>query len=90
MLQKKHGYASPLAVAVVLSGQYEDDVDCLNEVVYTGEGGNDLLGSKCQIKDQVMLHGNLALKVWWEFMILSILVMFFPFLVPLLGSHFDV
>ncbi|XP_057987686.1 histone-lysine N-methyltransferase, H3 lysine-9 specific SUVH4 isoform X2 [Hevea brasiliensis] len=62
-LKQRCGYTCPLAVAIVMSGQYEDDVDCLNEVVYTGQGGNDLHGSKHQIKDQVMHRGNLALKV---------------------------
>lgn len=47
----------------MLSGQYEDDVDNSDEIVYTGQGGNDLLGNKRQIKDQVMHLGNLALKV---------------------------
>ncbi|KAF2317419.1 hypothetical protein GH714_022066 [Hevea brasiliensis] len=61
-LKQRCGYTCPLAVAIVMSGQYEDDVDCLNEVVYTGQGGNDLHGSKHQIKDQVMHRGNLALK----------------------------
>lgn len=54
----------PLATAIVLSGQYEDDQDNYEEVVYTGQGGNDLLGNKRQIKDQVMQRGNLALKVF--------------------------
>ncbi|XWS68740.1 hypothetical protein CRYUN_Cryun04dG0117700 [Craigia yunnanensis] len=56
------GYTFPLAAAIVLSGQYEDDFDNREEIVYTGEGGNDLLGNKQQVKDQVMLRGNLALK----------------------------
>ncbi|XP_035539901.1 histone-lysine N-methyltransferase, H3 lysine-9 specific SUVH4-like isoform X2 [Juglans regia] len=55
-------FTLPLAVSIVLSGQYEDDVDNSEEVVYTGQGGNDLLGNKRQIKDQVMCRGNLALK----------------------------
>lgn len=55
-------FTLPLAVSIVLSGQYEDVVDKLEEVVYTGQGGNDLLGNKRQIKDQVICHGNLALK----------------------------
>ncbi|KAL6994530.1 hypothetical protein U1Q18_012632 [Sarracenia purpurea var. burkii] len=55
-------YTLPLAVAIVLSGQYEDDLDNCEDVVYTGQGGNDLLGNKRQIQDQVMLRGNLALK----------------------------
>ncbi|GMI74859.1 hypothetical protein HRI_001155200 [Hibiscus trionum] len=56
------GYTFPLAGAIVLSGQYEDDFDNSEEIVYTGEGGNDLFGGKHQDKDQVMLRGNLALK----------------------------
>ncbi|XP_040374831.1 histone-lysine N-methyltransferase, H3 lysine-9 specific SUVH4 isoform X2 [Rosa chinensis] len=60
---KFKGYTLPIAVAIVLSGQYEDDVDNSDEIVYTGQGGNDLLGNKRQIQDQVMRMGNLALKV---------------------------
>ncbi|VFQ79998.1 unnamed protein product [Cuscuta campestris] len=56
------GYTLPLTRSIVLSGQYEDDQDNYDEVVYTGQGGNDLLGNKHQIKDQVMLRGNLGLK----------------------------
>ncbi|KAJ0974598.1 hypothetical protein J5N97_016563 [Dioscorea zingiberensis] len=52
----------PIAVCIVLSGMYEDDTDNADEVVYTGQGGNDLLGSKHQICDQKMTRGNLALK----------------------------
>lgn len=46
-----------------MSGGYEDDVDNSEDVVYTGQGGNDLLSTKKQIKDQKMEKGNLALKV---------------------------
>ncbi|GAB2249710.1 hypothetical protein Droror1_Dr00013069 [Drosera rotundifolia] len=59
-MYKNHKF--PLAVSIVVSGQYEDDVDNLEELEYTGQGGNDLLGNKQQIKDQVLLRGNLALK----------------------------
>ncbi|KAI7730693.1 hypothetical protein M8C21_032302, partial [Ambrosia artemisiifolia] len=55
-------YKLPLAVAIVMSGQYEDDLDNSEDVVYTGQGGNNLLGDKRQIKDQVMSRGNLGLK----------------------------
>ncbi|KAF4375847.1 hypothetical protein G4B88_026426 [Cannabis sativa] len=61
-LDKFKNYVFTLALAIVLSGQYEDDVDESEDVVYTGEGGNDLLGKKRQIKDQELKHGNLALK----------------------------
>lgn len=52
----------PIAVSIVLSGQYEDDLDNSDDVIYTGQGGNDLLGNKSQIADQVMKRGNLTLK----------------------------
>ncbi|KAI3695277.1 hypothetical protein L1987_78272 [Smallanthus sonchifolius] len=52
----------PITVAIVLSGQYEDDLDNSEDVVYTGQGGNNFLGNRRQIKDQVMARGNLGLK----------------------------
>ncbi|KAI3908224.1 hypothetical protein MKW98_029525, partial [Papaver atlanticum] len=55
-------YTFPVAISIVLSGQYEDDLDNSDDVIYTGQGGNDLLGNKSQIADQVMKRGNLALK----------------------------
>ncbi|KAK8716906.1 hypothetical protein V6N13_044197 [Hibiscus sabdariffa] len=55
-------YTFPLAVAIVLSGMYEDDLDNAEDVVYTGQGGHDLTGNKRQIRDQVLERGNLALK----------------------------
>uniref|UniRef100_A0A7N0UPE8 Uncharacterized protein n=1 Tax=Kalanchoe fedtschenkoi TaxID=63787 RepID=A0A7N0UPE8_KALFE len=61
-----NNYTFPLAVAIVISGQYEDDVDNCEEVVYTGQGGNNLLGNKRQVKDQDLTRGNLALKNSWE------------------------
>ncbi|XP_045823256.1 histone-lysine N-methyltransferase, H3 lysine-9 specific SUVH4-like [Trifolium pratense] len=55
-------YQFPIAVAIVLSGMYEDDVDNAEDVVYTGQGGHDLNGDKRQIQDQKLERGNLALK----------------------------
>ncbi|XP_022928431.1 histone-lysine N-methyltransferase, H3 lysine-9 specific SUVH4-like isoform X2 [Cucurbita moschata] len=55
-------YSFPVAVSIVLSGMYEDDLDNAEDVVYTGQGGQDLTGNKRQIRDQVMERGNLALK----------------------------
>ncbi|KZV42046.1 histone-lysine N-methyltransferase, H3 lysine-9 specific SUVH4 [Dorcoceras hygrometricum] len=52
----------PITVSIVLSGQYEDDLDNCEEIVYTGQGGNNLLGDKRQISDQEMARGNLGLK----------------------------
>ncbi|KAK3039158.1 hypothetical protein RJ639_028904 [Escallonia herrerae] len=60
--QEFNGYKLPLTVAIVLSGQYEDDLDNCEDIVYTGQGGNNLLGNKRQIRDQEMLRGNLGLK----------------------------
>lgn len=56
-------YTLPITVAIVISGQYEDDLDNCEDVIYTGQGGNNLLGNKHQIKDQKLLRGNLGLKV---------------------------
>ncbi|KAL4367165.1 hypothetical protein GQ457_05G011630 [Hibiscus cannabinus] len=55
-------YTFPLAIAIVLSGMYEDDLDNAEDVIYTGQGGHDLTGNKRQIRDQVLERGNLALK----------------------------
>ncbi|XP_042436529.1 histone-lysine N-methyltransferase, H3 lysine-9 specific SUVH4-like isoform X3 [Zingiber officinale] len=62
-LEKYKGVPFPLAVCIVLSGMYEDDTDNADEILYTGQGGHDLLGNKQQIKDQKLGRGNLALKV---------------------------
>ncbi|KAI3840601.1 hypothetical protein MKX03_004613 [Papaver bracteatum] len=51
-----------IAISIVMSGQYEDDLDNSDDVIYTGQRGNDLLGNKSQVADQVMERGNLALK----------------------------
>lgn len=58
------GYKLPLTISIVLSGQYEDDLDNCEEIVYTGQGGNNLLGDKRQISDQELKRGNLGLKAW--------------------------
>lgn len=52
------GLTFPLAVAIVLSGQYEDDPDNSEDLVYTSQGGNNFMGNK----NQEMSCGNLALK----------------------------
>lgn len=46
-----------------MSGQYEDDLDNADTVTYTGQGGHNLTGNKRQIKDQLLVRGNMALKV---------------------------
>ena len=46
-----------------MSGAYEDDFDKADEIIYTGEGGNNLLGNGHQKTEQTLLRGNLALKV---------------------------
>lgn len=38
------------AYSIVLSGGYEDDIDNLDYILYTGQGGQDVQGGK-QIKD---------------------------------------
>ena len=64
MLQEDFSkYSFPLAICIVLSGMYEDDLDNSEDIIYTGQGGQDLLGNKRQIRNQTMERGNLALKV---------------------------
>ncbi|AQK98389.1 Histone-lysine N-methyltransferase H3 lysine-9 specific SUVH4 [Zea mays] len=63
--QGKKEYANltfPLATCIVMSGIYEDDLDKADEIIYTGQGGNDLLGNHRQIGSQQLKRGNLALK----------------------------
>lgn len=50
------------AYSIVLSGGYEDDEDFGNEVIYTGQGGQNP-GSKAQVRDQTLDRGNAALFV---------------------------
>jgi hypothetical protein len=52
-----------LATSIVASGNYEDDDDNGETLVYTGQGANDLLGNRKQIGDQKLVAGNLALNV---------------------------
>ncbi|KAF6984513.1 hypothetical protein CFC21_002509 [Triticum aestivum] len=62
---KQPGYQDlifPLATCIVMSGAYEDDFDKADEIIYTGEGGNNLLGNGHQKTEQTLLRGNLALK----------------------------
>ena len=48
------------ACSIVLSGGYEDDVDDLNYILYTGQGGQDKSGGK-QVSDQDFVKGNQGL-----------------------------
>ncbi|KAG9440355.1 hypothetical protein H6P81_020520 [Aristolochia fimbriata] len=57
----KH-YRFPFAISIVMSGEYSDDIDNLEEVIYTGEGGNNFLRKDRQHCDQTLTRGNLALK----------------------------
>ncbi|XP_027939499.1 histone-lysine N-methyltransferase, H3 lysine-9 specific SUVH4 [Vigna unguiculata] len=59
---KAYNLEFPIAIAIVLSGMYEDDQDNAEDVVYTGQGGHNLTGDKRQIRDQKLERGNLALK----------------------------
>ncbi len=59
---KKRGQTGCYAVSIIVSGGYEDDEDDGTELVYTGQGGNDLLGKKRQLADQKWERGNAALR----------------------------
>ncbi|XP_066367440.1 histone-lysine N-methyltransferase, H3 lysine-9 specific SUVH4-like isoform X2 [Miscanthus floridulus] len=56
-------FTFPLAICIVMSGAYEDDVDNADEIIYTGQGGNNWLGNRRQKAEQTLFRGNLALKV---------------------------
>ena len=57
----KTGLGIPIAVSIVCAGWYEDDNDGGDELIFTGEGGNDLLGSRKQVEAQKLERGNAAL-----------------------------
>ena len=50
------------ACSIVLSGGYEDDIDNLDHIIYTGQGGQNIPGGK-QIADQKFTKGNKGLKL---------------------------
>jgi putative restriction endonuclease len=50
------------ACSIVLSGGYEDDIDDLNYILYTGQGGQNRPGGK-QVSDQEFVKGNKALML---------------------------
>ena len=54
--------ASEGACSIVLSGGYEDDIDDLNYILYTGQGGQDIPGGK-QVSDQEFVRGNKGLML---------------------------
>jgi len=54
------------ACSIVLSGGYIDDIDQLDYILYTGEGGRDPK-SKRQVKDQEYIRGNKGLQISHEF-----------------------
>jgi putative restriction endonuclease len=59
------GRQNECACSIVMSGGYEDDIDELDYILYTGHGGQDIPGGK-QIKDQEFIKGNQALKLSFE------------------------
>lgn len=50
------------AYSIVLSGGYEDDIDDLSYILYTGQGGQNVPGGK-QIADQEFKKGNRGLQL---------------------------
>ena len=55
------GRESEGACSIVLSGGYEDDIDDLNYIQYTGQGGQNYPSYGKQVKDQEFTRGNKAL-----------------------------
>ncbi|KAI3865049.1 hypothetical protein MKX03_017679, partial [Papaver bracteatum] len=54
-------YTFPIAVFVVLSGKYEDNIDNGDEVIYSGQRANDLKGNYRQMHDQEIER---LLEIW--------------------------
>ena len=54
------------ACSIVLSGGYEDDVDDLDYIICTGQGGRDLATGH-QVSDQEFIRGNKGLKLSHEY-----------------------
>jgi|TARA_Y100000389_G_C17395252_1_gene482151 putative restriction endonuclease len=52
--------------SIVLSGGYEDDIDNLDYILYTGQGGQDSPGGK-QVSDQEFSRGNRGLQLSCEY-----------------------
>lgn len=52
--------------SIVLSGGYEDDIDNLDYILYTGQGGQDAPGGK-QVSDQEFSRGNKGLQLSCEY-----------------------
>lgn len=50
------------AYSIVLSGGYEDDIDELDYILYTGQGGQDVPGG-IQVADQKFTKGNRGLQL---------------------------
>ncbi|KAJ0042602.1 hypothetical protein Pint_17999 [Pistacia integerrima] len=51
-----------IAVSVVASGRYSNNVNYSDVLVYSGQGENPALKRKQQLEDQKLERGNLALK----------------------------
>jgi len=60
------GRESEGSCSIVLSGGYEDDIDNLDYILYTGQGGQDAPGGK-QISDQEFSKGNKGLQLSCEY-----------------------
>ena len=58
------GGANEGACSIVLSGGYEDDIDDLDFILYTGHGGQE---NKQQVADQQFTVGNQGLVLSCEF-----------------------
>ena len=58
------GRESEGSCSIVLSGGYEDDIDNLDYICYTGQGGQDTKGR--QINDQEFTRGNRGLQLCYE------------------------
>ncbi|XP_068642011.1 histone-lysine N-methyltransferase, H3 lysine-9 specific SUVH4-like [Aristolochia californica] len=59
-------YRFSIAVSVVIYGQYEDNLDNLEEVIYTGVGGNNFMRSDHHNLDQKLTGVYKVVEYWNE------------------------
>lgn len=60
---KNNEWNEPIAISIIASGGYEDEEDISGEeLIYTGQGGNNYVLDKKQPVDQKLERGNFALE----------------------------
>ncbi|KAL3500960.1 hypothetical protein ACH5RR_035409 [Cinchona calisaya] len=61
-MEEYKGLTFPLAVAIVLSSEFDDPQEDSEDVIYTDQVGHNHIGSEKEINNQVVFYSNLVLK----------------------------